>query len=123
MPQSILTQTKKLLGLVEDDTSYDIDIVIHINTVFATLNELGIGPAEGFMIEDKTTTWDAFLGAGPLYNAVKTYMYLRLRLIFDPPTTSYGLESFKEQIKEFEWRMNVIREGEQWVDPTLPVAP
>lgn len=119
MPQSILNQTKKLLGLPESDTSFDIDIVIHINSVFSTLNDLGIGPAEGFMIEDATTTWDVFLGPSPLFNAVKTYMYLRLRLIFDPPATSYGLDSFKEQIREFEWRMNVIREGEEWV-PAVP---
>jgi len=118
-PQSILNSTKKVLGLGEADTSYDVDVLIHINSVFTTLNQIGIGPAEGFMIEDSSVTWDAFLGDGPMFNAVKSYMYLRLRQIFDPPTTSYGLESFDKQIREWEWRLNVMREEAAWPDPTV----
>lgn len=119
MPQSILTSTKKTLGLAEADTSFDVDIVMHINTVLSTLNQLGIGPAEGFMIEDAADTWDAFIGNDLRLNPVKTYTYLRVRLLFDPPGTSYAFDSMKEQIRELEWRLNVHREGSAWQDPTV----
>lgn len=107
---SILNSTKKILGIDKDYTAFDVDVITHINTVFAVLNQLGIGPEEGFVIEDAVPTWDAFLGDDPLLNSVKTYVYLRVRILFDPPTTSFLLESLKEQYKELEWRLNVKRE-------------
>lgn len=121
MAQSILTSVKKLLGLTEADTSFDIDVMLHINSVFSTLQQLGIGPVDGFMIEDATVTWDAFLGNDPKLSAVKTYVYLRTRLLFDPPSTSYVIDSMNKQIQELEWRLNVQREEVSWVDPMLPV--
>ncbi len=117
MSASILTSTKKILGIEETDTSFDLDILTHINSVFSTLNQLGIGPEQGFAIEDATPTWDAFLGTDPRLNQVKSYVYLRLRLIFDPPTSSYAITAMEKQVAEFEWRLNVYREETGWTDP------
>lgn len=119
--QSILNSTKKTLSIAPDDPSFDIDIIMHINSIFSVLNQLGIGPVDGYMIEDSEDTWDAFIGSGSKLNLVKTYVYLRVRMLFDPPGTSFFKESMEKQIAEFEWRLSVHREGESWVDPTLPV--
>jgi hypothetical protein len=122
MSTSILNSTKKILGLDEDYTAFDVDIMTHINSVFSTLNQLGIGPEEGFFIEDAVTTWESFLGDDPRMNSAKTYVYLRVRMLFDPPTTSYLLSAMKEQISEFEWRLNVQREGASWTNPNPVVV-
>jgi len=114
---SILTTVKKILGVDATYTTFDVDIITHINSVFFTLNQLGIGPADGFAIEDATAVWDDFLGTDLRLNAVKTYMYLRVRLLFDPPTASYLIEATRQQIQEFEWRLNAYREDTAWVDP------
>jgi hypothetical protein len=114
---SILTSTKKVLGIDESYTAFDVDILMHINSVFVTLNQLGVGPAVGFAIEDETTTWDAFLGTDLRLNNVKSYIYLRVRMLFDPPATSYLIEAMKTQILELEYRMNYYREETAWVDP------
>lgn len=121
MTQSILTSTKKILGLSDDYTPFDVDIVMHINSVFSTLHQLGIGPADGFMIEDKVPTWTDFLADDPRFNSVKTYVCLRVRLLFDPPTTSYLIDALKHQVEELEWRLNVVGEGDRWVPPVEPV--
>lgn len=112
--ESILLSTKKVLGIDSEYTAFDVDILMHINSVFTILNQLGVGPENGFMIEDATATWDLFFGSDLRYNAIKTYVYLRVRLLFDPPTTSYLLESVNAQCRELEWRLNVQREGELW---------
>lgn len=144
MADSILTSIKKIVGIAESDTSFDPDIIMHVNTIFSVLNQLGIGPTTGFMIEDATPTWDDFLsikqvgqlqadgtitytdeqlaGINKLLNMVKTYAYLRVRLIFDPPQTSFVIESVNEQIKELEVRMSIVREGESWVNSMPPTA-
>lgn len=122
MPESILNSVKKMVGLTEADTSYDLDILAHTNSVFSTLNQLGIGPDDGFEILSDSETWDAFLGSDPRLNFVKTYMFLRVRLLFDPPVNSFTIESINKNIDELEWRINVVREGDSWVDPTVPVA-
>ena len=119
MTTSILTDTKKILGIDVDYTAFDLDIMTHINSVFSTLQQLGIGPVEGYMIEDADAVWDDFYTDMPL-NAVRTYIFLRVRLLFDPPTTSYHIAAVTDQIKELEWRLNVHREGESWVDPNPP---
>ena len=119
---SILTTVKKILGIEATYTAFDLDIITHINSVFFTLNQLGIGPADGFAIEDATAAWDDFLGTDLRMNAVKTYMYLRVRLLFDPPTTSYLIEATRQQIQEFEWRLNAYREDTAWVDPDPEVV-
>lgn len=118
MPEpSILLSIKKVLGLEPDYDVFDQDVILHINSVFSTLAQLGIGPKGGFMIEDDEAQWSTFLKDDMEYNAVKTYIYLRVRLLFDPPQTGYLVDAVKEQIKELEWRLNVHREDMEWVDP------
>lgn len=122
MENSILTSTKKILGISENDSGFDQDILVHINSVFSTLNQLGIGPVEGFMIEDTTPTWDAFLDGDPRLNSARSYMYLAVRMLFDPPQTSYLIDAMNKQKLEFEVRLNTYREETAWVDPTpVPV--
>jgi len=121
---SILTSTKKILGIDQTYTVFDLDIITHINSAFSTLTQLGVGPAAGFMIEDETPTWSDFITDGDLqYNAVKSYIYLKTRQLFDPPTTSYLIAAFNDQIKEIEWRLNVHREETGWTDPDPPGPP
>lgn len=114
---SILTSIKKLLGLGEEYVVYDNDLIIHINAVFAILRQLGVGPGEGFKITSDSETWNDFLGESTLYEEVKAYMYLKVRLIFDPPINGSVTEAYKEQIKEYECRMNytadAIREDQE----------
>ena len=111
--ESILTSIKKLLGIGEDYTQFDTDIIIHINSVLMVLTQLGVGPSEGFMISDEYSTWEDFIGNKPYLNSVKTYMHLRVRLLFDPPLSSAALESLKKQADEFEWRLQVAVENNE----------
>lgn len=109
--ESILTSIKKLLGLEESYEQFDVDIIMHINTVFMVLTQLGVGPSSGFSIKDKSSSWDDFLGSDSAKIAsVKTYMALRVRLLFDPPSSSVVVEAIKENIKELEWRLTVVVE-------------
>ena len=108
---SILTSVKKLLGIEEMYEHFDADIIMHINTAFMTLTQLGLGPAEGFFIEDKSATWDDFLGGRKDLYAVRSYVFMRARLMFDPPQMGYLVDSLKKQCEELEWRLNVQREG------------
>lgn len=111
--ESILTSTKKILGLPEEYTAFDHDIIVHINSVFSTLTQLGVGPAEGFTIEDETAEWDTYLTDGvPVndLNSVRTYVFRKVQMFFDPPTTSFVIEAVERQIAELEWRLNVSRE-------------
>lgn len=117
---SILNSVKKVLSIDPSYTVFDADIVLHINAVFATLEQLGIGPEAGFMIEDDSTTWDAFLGDDPMLNHVKLYICLKVRVIFDPPQTAALLEAMNKQIEQLEWRISVRREGVSWVNPNPP---
>lgn len=111
MSDSILNSTKKVLGIDADYDAFDPDIIMHINSAFSTLNQLGLGPDEGFMIEDDTTVWGDFLDDDKRLNSIKTLVYIKVRILFDPPTTSFVLAAQQEQIKELEWRLNVYREG------------
>ena len=104
---SILTSIKKLLGIDEEYTQFDNDIIMHINTVFLNLTQLGVGPEEGFLIEDDAATWDDFIGDSSQLQAVKTYVYLKVKLLFDPPLSSSVIESINRIISELEWRLNV----------------
>lgn len=108
---SILNSTKKMLGLDPDYDAFDLDVMLHINSVFSTLTQLGVGPAEGFQIEDDSATWDTFLGTDVRLNQVKTYVFLRVRLLFDPPQTGFLTTSYEKQIEQIEWRLNVEAEG------------
>lgn len=104
---SILTSIKKLLGIEEEYTQFDQDIIMHINTVFTVLNQIGIGPEEGFTISDAYANWNDFIQNSTKLESAKTYIYLKVRLMFDPPASSAAIESMKEQIKELEWRLSV----------------
>lgn len=120
---SILNSTKKVLGLDEAYDAFDQDIIMHINSVFADLNQLGIGPLLGYAITGPDEEWDDFTNGDILLNAVKSYVYLRVRLLFDPPGTSYLIAAMQEQIQKMEWRLNVLRESVAWVDPTPVTVP
>lgn len=109
--ESILQSIKKLLGITEEYTVFDVDIITHINSVFLTLNQIGIGPSDGFSISDQTTTWDEFISDKRL-EAVKSYVYLKVRLLFDPPTGSV-LDAINRNIAELEWRLNVAAESNE----------
>ena len=104
--ESILTSVKKLLGIAEEYTQFDTDIIIHINTIFMALQQIGIGPKDGFSITDENDIWTDFMEDSILLNSVKTYMYLRVKLLFDPPLTSSTVDSFNKLISELEFRMN-----------------
>lgn len=104
---SILNSIKQLLGIEEDYKYFDTDIIMHINATFMTLHQLGVGPEEGFSISGEFDEWESFLGDSKNLEAVKTYIYLKVRTLFDPPSSSAVLTSYENQIKEYEWRLNV----------------
>lgn len=111
METSILTSTKKVLGVGQDYTAFDLDILTHINSAFSTLNQLGLGP-EGFTVEDSAKNWNE-LGLPPeQLNMVRSYIFLKVRIAFDPPGTSYLIEAVNKQIQEQEHRLSAYREVE-----------
>src|SRR4051794_31505248 len=111
MEQSILKSTKKVLQIGPDDESFDLDILTHINSAFSTLNDLGLGPESGFVIEDVSSVWEDFLIDDPVQlNRVKTFVFLHSRLLFDPPATTFHLNAAQAQLAEITWRINVKRE-------------
>ena len=103
---SILTSIKKLLGISDDYTHFDTDIIMHINSAFAVLNQIGVGPNGGFEITDNTSEWSEFVSDERL-NTVRTYVYLTVKILFDPPSQTSSLETMKEYKKELEWRLMV----------------
>jgi hypothetical protein len=109
--ESILTSVKKMLGIDEEYEHFDPDLIMHINSVFMILNQLGVGPSEGFCIEDAEATWGEFIGVGSGLEAVKSYMYLKVQLMFDPPDRSAILEAKNRMISELEFRLNVAAES------------
>lgn len=120
----ILDDTKKVLGLDVTYTVFDVDILMHINSVFSTLNQLGLGPVEGFEV-DEDTEWAEFLEDDARFSNVKTYVYLRVRLLFDPPATSFHIGALEKQIDELAYRINAAREDRDWspsLDDPVPVV-
>lgn len=108
---SILTSTKKLLGIQSDYTHFDADIMIHINTAFSVLTQLGVGPRQGFAITGTSETWDDFIPEDdPRMASVKTYIYIKVRLVFDPPTLTSVAEALKNTANEYEFRLMVAAE-------------
>lgn len=113
MNDSILTSIKKMLGIVEADEAFDAEIIMHINTAFMVLEQLGIGPVGGFSISDKTTTWNEYWPDARRFEAVKSYVYLRVKLLFDSANlNSYVIQSINQQIEEYQWRLNCAAENE-----------
>lgn len=109
--ESILTSIKKLLGISEEYTMFDSDLIMHINSVFMILTQLGIGPSEGFNIEDDSATWDEFVSDDLKLDLIKSYIHLKVKLLFDPPLNSAVIESMNRMINEFEWRLNVAADS------------
>lgn len=108
--ESILLSIKKLLGISEDYDHFDSDIIMHINSVFAILTQIGVGPQKGFSINDESEKWEDFLSEDKMLHSVKSYMYMKVKMMFDPPLSSAAIECMKEQIKELEWRLQIDAE-------------
>lgn len=109
---SILNSIKKLLNISKDDNNFNTDIIININSVFTTLRQLGVGPSNGYRITDQDDKWTDFIKNEEMLDSIKTYVYLKVKLVFDPPLNTSLLESFERQIKELEWRLNVLVESD-----------
>lgn len=107
LDESILDSIKKLLNLSKDDTAFDTDVIININSVFTTLRQLGVGPEKGFRILGNEEKWNDFISDELMLDSVKTYVYLKVKIVFDPPLNSSLMDSFERQIKELEWRLNI----------------
>lgn len=108
---SILTSIKKMLGIPEEYEHFDPDLIMHINSVFAILTQLGVGPAEGFTISDASSIWEDFVPEKAKYEQVKSYMHLKVKILFDPPASSVVMDSMNRMINEFEWRLHVTAEN------------
>lgn len=119
MEQSILKSVKKVLGLADDYTAFDEDVLMHINSTFAILFQNGIGDT-GFYIEDDTETWSDFgdVASIDIVNLTKTYMFLRVKMLFDPPSTSFSQQAAREQVTEYEWRIYALRDYEKSLEVT-----
>lgn len=105
--ESILTSIKKLLGIVEEYEHFDADLIMHINSVFSILTQLGVGPIDGFSIQDESAVWTDFIQDNSKIELVKSYIHLKVKLLFDPPLSSAVIEAMNRMISEFEWRLNV----------------
>lgn len=112
--ESILTSIKELLGIAEEYDHFDRAVVMHINTVLTTLTQIGVGPSSGFFISDETATWTDFVPEATLarIEAIKSYIYLNVKLLFDPPNSSAHIESINRQIEKLEWRINIAAESD-----------
>lgn len=117
MSESILTSTKKILGVDESFKEFDLDIATHINSALFTLRQLGVGPSSGFLVEDETSKWNQFVDDPNTLNGVKSYVYLKARLLFDPPGTPHHLKAMQDQAIEMEHRLKLEREAMPWATP------
>lgn len=108
--ESILTSIKKLLGIEEDYEHFDPDIIMHINSVFMILSQIGVGPEGGYRIQDESNTWDEYIIDKDNLDSVKSYIHLQVKLLFDPPQSSAVMEAMKRMIDQLEWRLNVEAE-------------
>ena len=119
MADSIFNSVKKVVGLLGDDGSFDEDVLLHINSVVSTLRQLGLSIPSDFYVRDDVQTWQDLLGEFRDLDLVKSYMAMKVRLMFDPPPSSFGLKSMEEMVKEYEWRINVLTDQPYSV-PVLP---
>lgn len=123
MEESILNTIKKMLGIQTSVTAFDTDILVNINSAFMVLNQLGVGPEEVYSIEDSTPVWSAFETDITKYQALKSYIFLKVRLTFDPPGTGFHLTAIENQIKELEWRLSVQVPVPPTPTPVVPEEP
>lgn len=117
---SILNSVKKVLGIHEEYKAFDTDVIMHINTAFFLLNQLGVGPKEGYRIEDESANWVDYTGSSLNLEAVRSYIFVRVRLLFDRPETSYGIQALERQAKEFEWRLSVQADRDSYESTVTP---
>lgn len=111
MTDSILVSIKKMLGLDDEYTPFDTDVLIHINNAFMTLCQMGIGPKDGFEVTDYHQTWSDFLTNDVMLGGVKTWVYLQVKMLFDPPANSFVMDAYKTQSDQILWRLNVQAES------------
>ena len=111
--ESILISVKKMLGIAEDYKHFDADLIMHINSVLMVLTQLGVGPADGFFIEDDKLFWEDFLEGDLSLELVKSYVYLKVKMLFDPPISSAAMEAANRMIAEFEWRLTVAADTKE----------
>ena len=121
MADSVFSSVKKVVGLLGDDGSFDEDILLHINSVVSTLRQLGLSIPSDFYVRDDVQTWRDLLGEFRDLDLVKSYMTMKVRLMFDPPSSSFGLKSMEEMVKEYEWRINVLTD--QPYSVPVPLSP
>ena len=105
MNDSILNSVKLQLGILPEYTAFDQQLILDINTAFSILHQLGVGPKDGYEIEDESNRWDEVVTKQSL-NMIKSYVFLKVKLLFDPPTTSFVLDAYNKQLAEMEWRIN-----------------
>lgn len=117
LEESILNTIKDMLGVSKDDFSFDTDIIVHINTALMTLQQYGIGQKEGFRITDASQTWGEFLPEEKKVDATKTYVWLKVKMVFDPPQNSFVMSAYEEQARELEYR---IKEQVEAYPGTVP---
>lgn len=115
---SILGEIKEQLGLGAEAVGFNPELVLHINAVLSDMNQLGLGPDDGFEITGPDEEWEDFLGNDPRYNNAKTLMFLRIKMLFDPPQVGYLLTAYEKMIDKAEWRLNIQRE--EIVHPYVP---
>ena len=108
MEESILKTIKQLIGCPDDFEQFDLDLIVHINSAFATLTQLGVGPKEGYRITGADNEWSEFEDDIQKLSLIKDYVYIKTRLLFDPPTSGSLMDSLKEQLKEMEWRLYIL---------------
>ena len=116
MQDSILMTIRKLVCGNPYTDHFDTDLLVHINACFSILNQLGVGPENGFVVTDETQSWSSYIADNYILNMVKTYVTLKVKKIFDPPLTSSVLEAMDKEISQLEWRLNVA------VDPIKPTS-
>lgn len=117
---SILLETKQSLGIAEEESSFDTEILMHMNGAFADLYQLGLGPIGGFAVDDETASWADFVAEDLTLGSIKTYVHLVVKLRFDPPANSWTLTSLKDQIEKLEFRLNTAREDALPDDVVIP---
>jgi hypothetical protein len=118
-PNSILDSVKKALGFESEYTAFDVDVIMYINATFGPLQQLGVGPDSGFTIADNTTLWIDYISRKDILGMVQVFMYMRVRMMFDPPATSYAINAIESQISQLEWRITVMAE----TDPVINESP
>ena len=111
LDESILVSIKKLLGIAEDYNYFDQDIIMHINAALMILTQLGVGPSEGFLITDDSSTWSDFIKNSDNLGSIQSYVYMKVKLMFDPPQNSFTVDSMTKLVNELEWRLNVAADN------------